>query len=147
MQIKTNKGKSKIADGEKRLTKLFNTHTNTWILNIAPVVYGQRDEKEGLNWFQLLYKVVRKAWADTDVTKCLFSLNGSEGEAKTSGKHSSFTAILTLGTNSTRAPWHTHTHIIQCRKTFTGNALEDLDISIFHLDYIQEKKAALSEKI
>jgi len=43
-----------------------------------------------------------------------------------------------------------HTHTTQCRKTFTGNAIEDILISIyifFYLDYLQEKKAALFENI
>lgn len=69
-------------------------------------------------------------------------LNGSEDEAETSGKHSqensSFTSTLTLEIKlhthtHLHARTHTHTLVTQCRKTFTGNALEDIFISIYFI--------------
>lgn len=58
-------------------------------------------------------------------------LNGSEGEEETGVKH-----VIHLYTDheiKLNSHPNTRTLVTQCRKTFTGNALEDIFISIYFI--------------
>lgn len=129
----------------------------SWILNIAPVgfAYRPKGEKEGQGQFLLLWREARGLWPDlrkmsTEARQWGLS-NCSKDEAETSGKHSqensAFTSTLTLGKQT--AHISAHTLETQCRKTFTGNALEDIFRSIYFIStiYRREKGSPFWENI